>query len=615
MSLAVRLFDSASSVLVASTSAAFSAAQVYALLTSQAGVGALEGEAAVNALRWTLVPLQTQADALDRLGLTQEGRADLERFLGGAAPSPELLQLLALRVQDVKGVLEPPSPPEALTTTARQLVYPGRAAQALVEDEAALRGVFDHIIDGARARAGVTGEIPPAISLSDVLQNPAAYADKELEIVLFDVDGTTHRGQYWLDWLLWDVLRYGPKNTTGLGIGRLIRALIPAIRLRRQEKKEGHADPEATQRVMGRALKGLEEKRVRRSFDRFYEVFGKRWISSYMRDEFAFHRAKERLLIGVSASPTYLVQRHADDMGIPTANVFGTQIEIGPDGKATGAYTLLRAGEKITTIEASVLAPLREKGIRFKIVAAYSDSDSDIPMFELTRADGGRVFATNSPREAFEQRVLREMRGTAVQEESGWPGNGLRRTIHFSPPGGERVITELTTPPERSPTLDDLAGYSANVGVSAGGLAIGTIITKIASEGVSVNPFDMGDVAAIAAGSLASGLGHFLTPKDDHPPWLRSWLLGDLAPLASAMYFASSGQPFSPIAFFLAAAASTLTTRVILGGLQLMAHGFGMHKFERFLRRRAAEVVVRPVQMGLYRLLYPVALALEKGLP
>ena len=167
----------------------------------------------------------------------------------------------------------------------------------------------------AEARAGVrVAEVPPALSLDYIVAHPEEFQDKPLEIVLADVDDTTRRGQMYLEWAFFDVLRYGPKSSVGVSLWRaLYYGGIKGSALRKQEKEEGHADEEGTRNVVAQALNGLDPVMARKSLDRYYEVFGRRGIVSYMREEFDFHRSEGRLILLVSASPEYLVRRHAED--------------------------------------------------------------------------------------------------------------------------------------------------------------------------------------------------------------------------------------------------------------------------------------------------------------
>ena len=447
-----------------------------------------------------------------------------------------------------------------------------------------------------------------------------------MEIVLTDVDGTTRRGQYWLEWLLLDVLRFGPKRSSGVGIVRLIKTLVPAIKLFFQERREGVADPEKTAAVMAKALKGLDADRVRQSFEQFFEARGRRGVSSYMIDEVAYHRAKGSLIIGLSASPEYLVRRHAEDIGIPVGNFFGTTIEIDPKTrKGTGRYHLMRAEEKVAFLEEKIFSRFQEKGIKFRIVYAYSDSDSDTPMFELAKKYGAIPVATNAPRKEFEDKAG-EMGGMSVQEE-----NGVRRTVLYSSEGGGRLEHVIKTPMTRSPVLDDLYAYGRKVVVSGASFAVATSLSTLAVEGPgAIGELGLETLTATGIAALTAGVSEYFVPprKDlvdrsvsgdqadsvdevDDNAWMRKWILRDMAPLASAVYFASGSQPFSPIAFVLSLTASTFSTRVATWMLDRIAHGFGARKLERFMGSKFSELLARPTQMTLYRLFYPFALFLE----
>lgn len=612
MSLAVGPVQ-AGSALVAS--AALSSAGLLEALQ----ISVAEGLTATAVLRTTLTPLHEETSHQDRLGLSDPVRTDLGHFVEGRheEPSEGLLSEFTEKAPGVRVLLASlpgGEPPIEAQPAKGPLDYPGhRVADALARDKAALRAGFERLEAAVDARAGVVS-VPPALSLEDALAHPEQYQDRELEIVLTDVDGTTRRGQYWLEWLLFDVLRFGPKNSTGLGLWRLVKTLIPSIALRIQEKRDGVADPEKTAAVMAKALKGLDAERVQRSFDRYYEGFGRRNVSPYMKEEIAYHRSKGRLILGVSASPEYIVRRHAEDLGIPVENFFGTTIEVDPETNlGTGKYHLMRAQEKVTFLEEKVFARLRERGIRYRVVYSYSDSDSDVPMFERSKKDGATVVATNAPREKFEAEVLRGMGGMVVQEDNGWPGTeGERRTVLFSSKDGGQLMHVAKTPVERPPVLDDLYGYGGKVAVSAVAFSAANPISQAVTVGLEgLQGWGIGDIAGAGVASLVAGAGDFLIPRTGPDGWMRRWILRDMAPLASAAYLMSGPEPFSPIAFLLSLTASTLSTHFGLWTLGRIAHGFGAKKLERVIEGKSSELMARPVQMTLYRIFYPFAHFLE----
>ncbi len=615
-SSAFRRIDYSSTVAMAGSVTALQAAEALGLELS---AGATEAHA-VDALRTHLAPLGDEG-LRARLQMPDQAKADLATFLqGGSDASPVLLE--ALRGNPVHVQLLVVSNPAAAALQVKPmdpLAYPGRrTAAALASMAPNVEASVRRLLDGARERGGVASQsVPPAISLEEILAHPEQYRERyqeqPLEIVLFDVDDTTRRGQMWLEWLLSDVLRYGPKSSTGLGFGKLVKTLWRSVLLRIQEKKEGHADEAKSQKTIAEGIRGLSHERVIRSFDRYYEAFGRRGVTPYMKDEFAHHRVQGRLIVGISASPLYLVGRHAEDIGIPIGNVFGTTIGFDDKGIATGQYSMLRSSTKVEHLEEHVFAKLKAAGISFKLVAGYSDSDSDTPMLDLVRTQGGAIVATNAPREAFDRQVL-GMGGQVVHETNGWPAAmGERETTIFSVPEAGTLTHRIPVPSTKPALLDDLRDYAAHSGAVAAGLAAGEPISIVVSKGIDhVFPGDLVDFGSLAAGSIAAGAAYFFLPKSGPVSGLRRWILQDMAPLSSAMYYASENGPFTPISFFLSVAASTLVTRTTLGALAGISRRTGLKTLEAFFRGRMQEVISRPSQMVLFRFLYPLLSAYEK---
>lgn len=444
-----------------------------------------------------------------------------------------------------------------------------------------LRQTFERTLEGADGRARISlAATPKAISLKDVLDHPENYRDKPLEIVLFDVDGTTHKGetffegQYSVEWLLRDVMRYGPRATAGLSWGRLSKAIPGIIKLRLQErdkKKNGGADHGLFAQTFGPLLKGLDGRKAQESLTRFYNRYGSRGVSDFMKEEFIRHRQENRLIIGISASLEYLVKMHAKDLNVPEENMLGTTIELDENQRATGKFRWLHDEEKVRALEEIVLAPLRERTIQYKFVAAYSDSPSDQPMLDLVNEDGGVAYATNSSKEVFRDAVLSNG-GITVDEDDGWVSPGQRVLTFGKSPTGQFEYKEKTG--QRQPAwVGDLGRYTSRIVTDTAGFAAAAPVSQAVGQALS----NGGHVDAswgllstmpsmAAAGFFASALTTFLVPPDGPVSASRRIAVRGMVPVASAMIATGST---GGIGFWL----TMLTAFVASAGVELVTAG------------------------------------------
>lgn len=476
------------------------------------------------------------------------------------------------------------------------------------------------IFYGALERAGISQKrIPDAISLDDVFEHPEKYRDRVLEIVLFDVDGTTHSGQYWLGWLI-DVLQYWP--TPGIPLRKVLLGLIDGVGLLLKEKKGEYGDSEqakeafekAVNEAIGRHLKGVDGKKIQESMDRFYDVKGRRNLSDFMKREFVYHRANSCVIVGLSASQQYLVRRHAKDIGIPPENVFGTEVKSDENGRLTGEFYAMRSGNKVKYLQERILKRLDELGIRYRLIAAYSDSDSDYPMFERVIKDGGLVTATNAPHKSVDRHTLRALRGRAVHERHDWPNDGVRRTVVFDSEEAGRLVHERPIPPRRPPTYDVVRHYSNHSARSLAAFFFPGIATIMGAQALldGIDAIDLWEalttgVSIALGGAVGSTATHVFVPKTGTITESRKWLLEQTVPVVSAMTFAGVTLNVQNIPYLPWLAATVGVVGVIAGagnlisrGFRALARGLGWKKVDRYADSFGGETLMRATQLPAY---------------
>lgn len=582
MSLFAAAVRPVSSVFVASAGTTFTSLSVLQALSGAGLTLMIDAEAPSPVhdedLRRVLTPLPTLPEQLATLALGDDNQAALARFVERTDPEPSqpLLEVLHGKARPIVGILTGTT---TGTLRRRPLEHSGPTGAARLQHDAALREAVEQMLQ--RHHEGAESAqipAPKAITLEDVLAHPENYRDKPLEIVLFDVDGTTHlgetfaEGQYSIEWLIRDILRYGPKATTGLSWWRILRAIPGMIKLRRAEKKDGHADRGEFNSVFGPLLKGLDSRLAEESIRRYYQRFGSRGVSRFMQDEFIRHRQKERLIIGVSASHEFLVGLHAQkDLNIPSDNVLGTTIEIDEETqKATGNFRWLHGEEKVKALEERLFGRLREKGINFRLVAGYSDSPSDKPMLDLVVQSGGIVYATNTSKEDFKDWVIGN-HGVVAEEEDGWWNDGIRRETIFSSSQVQELTATQKTPPHRPEWINDAANATVRTLAEGAGFALASPVAiathRALSNGGHIDwswelVSSMPTMAV--AGMIASAATAFFVAPDGPVSWQRRVALRGMIPVTAALVASGHGGPFgltgALTTALLASAAVELTT-------------------------------------------------------
>jgi len=533
-------------------------------------------------LRETLTPLRTQAEYVSNLALETEVHEELGHFLDTDEhePSQALLTALHGKARVLHGILSG-STTGSLKRERIPLQYDELSETAHQHHDVALREAVDRMLarihEGTRtSQAGV----PKAISLSEILEHPENFrGGKPLEIVLFDVDGTTHlgetfaEGQYSIEWLMRDILRYGPKATAGLSWWKIIKALPGIIKLRLQEKRNGKADKDKFNATIGPLLKGLDGHLAEESIRRYYQRYGSRGVSQFMKDEFSRHRQEGRLIIGVSASHEFLVKLHAEkDLSIPTENMLGTTIEIDPNtNKATGKFRWLHGEEKVAAMEERVFGLLREKGVPFRVVGGYSDSPSDKPMLERVREDGGIVYATNTSKDDFKSWAL-ENGGMSVDEWDGWWSKGSRKVTIFSSLQAGELSHMRETAPHRPEWVNDLGRYAVRTLSDGLGIALAAPVSQAAHQALAHGHVDwssglLASAPTMAvAGMIMSAATAVLVPEDGPVSWQRRVMARGALPVTAALVAAGAAGPYGLTAALATAAVACAGAELVTAG-------------------------------------------------
>lgn len=593
-------------------------------------------------LHATLVPLLPREELLTALGLDDTLLAELEAYLSvgaeEATPSEELIAALlncvdtlrtaivaaqfGITMTEVQARLAAEAAGEGARDSAPEvtrppLVYaaPDRAAHLAAQRGHVLERVH-RLFEMAEARAGVrSNAIPPAWKLTEVLANPVTFKerlvafkraaregrgiphqdtpeeraeDETLEIVLFDVDGTTRFGQMYLEWLFVDLVRYGPKSQCGKTLLELIGVMRGALRFRKEEVETGGVGGEAgEQRLLefvAQGLQGVDLKLVEASLDRWYDNYGGWGINPYMRDEFAFHRTQGRLLLGVSASPEYVVKKHMRDLGLPEDNGFGTIVREkaaeDPETHVTQKIidlVLMRHETKVKWLEQEVFAPLRAAGIKFRVKAAYSDSKSDDAMLALAQKDGGTAVATRPPQADFAAHVLKERGGIVVRAEpqkshdrkrSDRPRDAHVQVTTLFEDMGLAVSVSEVVPASQLPWRDKVVDYAEVARDSAAAFALIAGVATAAMgfvegglEGIDTMTVLAKTLLAASGGAGGALVARLFTPQSGSVSERRRWLMEHSTPLLGAMMFSDMFQGLSVWAALLA------FSGLVLGGV------------------------------------------------
>lgn len=542
------------------------------------------------ALQQVLSPLRGQSEIIEQLAFEPPIHEEFGTFLEteGHQPSEPLLTVLHGRASDLKTAVEKvsaqplPAGGMVVRKERRPLEYAALSETAIRRHDQGVEEAVARMLarrhEGARTSLAA---VPKAVSLKDILERPDDYKrGKPLEIVLFDVDGTTHlgetflEGQYSIEWLARDILRYGPRATSGLGWWRILRAIPGIIKLRLQEKREGHADRGKFDETIGPLLKGLDGRLAEESLRRYFQRYGSRGVSGFMQSEFTRHRQEGRLIIGVSASPEFLVQLHAQkDLSIPTDNMLGTTIEINAaTNKATGKFRWLHGEEKVAALEERVFGPLHEKGIPFRVVAGYSDSPSDTPMLERVREDGGIVYVTNTSKDAFKTWAL-ESGGMCVEEDEGWGDRGTRKVTIFSFPDDEDLNHTKRTPPRRPEWVKDFGQFAVRTLGDGAGFAVAAPVSEAARQALAQGGHVdwswhllSSSPGVAAAGMVASAATAFFVPPDGPVSWPRRVLLRGMIPVAAAMAATGNAGSYGIMAALATALLASASVELVTGG-------------------------------------------------
>lgn len=520
-----------------------------------------------NPSRGFLKIINKEAGAIRGFLLGRQGRLP-EELAAEAAQAGQALEKI------VEGAPSPVGAQLALSAAVERqpLEYLGLSPEARVRFERNFREVFERLVTDHYEHPGDEGPATPkALSLEELLKNPEPYQGPDglvVGLAKFDIDGTTHSkepfipwgGQYTAEWLIRDIVRYGPQNAAGVGWSRFPRVAYGYALGLIQEflSQNGYADSERSKRTIREGIIGLDSRSAEASMDRFRAAQKGRAISRFMLSEFAHHRRvvatdrkgqlrSLRLMIGLSAGHRYLARRHAEqDLGVPPKNVFGTTIELDEQKRATGEHYWAHGKSKNALCEEEVKRLLREKGINFVDVASYSDSGSDQEMHKDTLSDGGIVFAVNPRQERYKQWVL-DNGGFVIEERNGWLRPG-KITVTYGSSAGSPQRTRLSAERETSPVRPQLALDLWSGGVRtfmdatafAAAAPVSAAVTDWISRGDVRWSLDLlrSSPSMAAGGAIGSALTAYLTPDQGPVSASRRIFVRGAVPLTMATMFA-----------------------------------------------------------------------------
>lgn len=443
------------------------------------------------------------------------------------------------------------------------------------------------------------------ISLGDVLTHPEKYKDNSPKVVLIDVDGTTRAGQGWMDWIGRIAFKVLFKKTTleeQTGAEKeILKILIPSLKARIKEVREGHINREEVQKFIAETIKDMDPLKIGASLSHWHRLHGREGISEFLCDEIVRHYEAGHLVLLVSASPKPLIEDHARDLGLPPENVMGTSFTVDPQTqKLSGEMVYLHDVEKARAL--TRLSDLfKERGLKLETVAAYTDSPSDMDMlqFALDHANperkNGITFAVNASKPQL-LKWVQEHNGSIVHELAGY------RTIKRSDPRhpGHFLITrEQIENPLILPTIPQKAAslISEAVGLTSGAFA-GSFLQQHTPGAPTHNTHET--LRAAAAGILTSLLMS-LSPQKETYQDSRS-ALGITAPLvATEIFLQPLNNPTALIATFALAAALPY---VILAALQEIAYARGSGITGRVLRSQPTMAFTRASQLVAFQMIY-----------
>lgn len=450
------------------------------------------------------------------------------------------------------------------------------------------------------------------LSIKEILTNPEDHKGKAIDVVLTDVDGTTHRGQYWLGWVL-DCARYGVFESSGISIPKGLKTVLSSIVLLQAEKK-AEVDTAGTKKTLNAVLKEFDEPKLINSLERYFDTFGGEGINTFVRDALQAHAQEGRLVIGLSGSPERLVRRHFDeDLGLPFDNAFGTVVNFDEHGRTKegdDAYILMQKTNKLARFEAEVVKPLEALGIKVNVVAAFTDSASDESLCLRAFADGGQVTLVNCHNKNFIAKGQREWNAWTLEEDS----SKRRVTLSKDPTEGS-VEHRQELIPQHSKlgtwTKEYASKMLVDAGVMAAAIVPAQVITSIANTSLDIDQATLWKnagttfAAASAATAMLAGVGHMMIPKTGLEPHESRVTFAEALPLAGAMALAypqlqAGGFMGSLVMALGNSYVATRVARVVGRGVQNTFKFFSWNKLEKFADSRVAEIIARGSQIGLY---------------
>lgn len=188
-------------------------------------------------------------------------------------------------------------------------------------------------------------------------------------VAAFDVDGTLTRRDCVVPFL---VRLVGWRRLAGIVLARPLLLLSTAIGRGNRDEAKAH--------VVGRAVRGLDSRRLSEVGAQFATGVASAWLRPDVLARLRWHRAQGHRIVLVSASlRPYLEPLAADVLGGVDA-VLCTDVEIGPDERCTGrlAGGNCRGPEKARRLSEWI-------GAAESVVWAYGDSEGDREMLNMAQ--------------------------------------------------------------------------------------------------------------------------------------------------------------------------------------------------------------------------------------
>ncbi len=531
----------------------------------------------------------------------------------------KLLGAQGVAVEHIPQALSLFAPPEAEQTLPDRIstLTPSYISTLLLGDRVTQLPYDSRIgilLDGAIARARMEGHIgthesfKKPLSLGDVLANPDRYRTNPPKVVLIDVDGTTRRGQGWLDWIGRVTLNILTGESTleeQTGAHKeILKIIIPTLKSRAAEAINGHVNREEVKKFIADTIRDMDPLKIGASLTHWHKVHGRKGISEFLCDEILRHYQEGHLVLLVSASPKQLIEDHARDLGLPPENVFGTTFTTDPrTNRLSGDMVYLHDSAKAEALT-HLKGLFNERQLPFVTINAYTDSPSDLDMlqFALDHASpdrkNGVVVATNASKTQLLTWVT-EHYGLIVHEVAGYR---ITRRPDPKHPGKFLVDRKQIDTPISLPTLPRRLSHLTADGV---GLVAGIAGSRLLDQhhqheqAFHLTPQDLkGAFVGFMTSLLLS-----VSPKsglDDEPSWIKASRMA--MPIVAAEITINSIQ--NPLAVAISLIIASFLPPTIVSAFLEVAYAKGYGLTGRVLRSSPGTAATRVSQLIAFQMLY-----------